>query len=768
MREIERRQFMSEEDKEEKRKRDRERIENMAAEDREKLRKTASDIRILKRANMTEDEIMASNRDKQKSSHPRIPDNMIDYPHDLDHAFRLFWAIGRTYEKDVDDPNKILEPINHKERQKAIEGFKKEMDPNSTIYGCSSCGIWVIRGRKQPYKLRLTDCFELSQEQLDMYNNLPSLYKKVYAITECDNGKFYNIYRHYLENHTESEYTEDDLKQNDFPAVSEDKFALLCQNCYSDIPKFKKPKFSLAAGVNYGAIHFLPKLSFFMYLMLNDVNIYCHVIKFSNGHGQLGGTGQCITFENNLRSQIESIRNRNIRTLPLLPGTDFIFSYAYYGTLDQWAQLISKENKKESDLMSLYGKIISVQWTPLSMWIDVLVYRYPEKWQKSTFITCQEHLDEISDRVINETIIEGEGSIASKVNDKIEEELEPIPGDENHSDSIGTMESCFVTTKDPLLEQELLDERIDLLESAHSQLKDIKLSTNPEPIREKADISIRYYEPPINEYTHMHDILEGFFPMLFPWGCPYKQIVQHDQLQHMLHQASNAFTDNSIFIIYMFNHFMRRKNSQSAKYTFLKDPSCLEQLKEALLDDNFIDEIANAIKNPTNQHSKDLESWLKFLMVRMSSTLNFTAGTASNAVTQMLGLRRFCSNGGFFATFAPQTYNYGLLYRLAYGLKNNNDLNGECLKDNLGCCEIKELDINKVDGNDSRMNTFSKRKLLKLESTYADVVIYMRLIETIFKKLLGVNFNIRYRQNGTILPPAVNDYNTGEGAPPPR
>jgi hypothetical protein len=32
-----------------------------------------------------------------------------------------------------------------------------------------------------------------------------------------------------------------------------------------------------------------------------------------------------------------------------------------------------------------------------------------------------------------------------------------------------------------------------------------------------------------------------------------------------------------------------------------------------------------------------------------------------------------------------------------------------------------------------------------------------------FKKLLGVNFNIRYRQNGTILPPAVNDYNTGEG-----
>ena len=100
---------------------------------------------------------------------------------------------------------------------------------------------------------------------------------------------------------------------------------------------------------------------------------------------------------------------------------------------------------------------------------------------------------------------------------------------------------------------------------------------------------------------------------------------------------------------------MRRKNSQSAKYTFLKDPSCLEQLKEALLDDNFIDEIANAIKNHTNQHSKDVESWLKFLMVRMSSTLNFTAGTASNAVTQMLGLRRFCSNGGFFATFDPQT-----------------------------------------------------------------------------------------------------------------
>ena len=73
------------------------------------------------------------------------------------------------------------------------------------------------------------------------------------------------------------------------------------------------------------------------------------------------------------------------------------------------------------------------------MWIDFLVYRYPEKWQKSTFITCQEDLDEIADRVINETIIEGEGSIALKVNDKIEEESPPIPGDEDHSDAIGTI-----------------------------------------------------------------------------------------------------------------------------------------------------------------------------------------------------------------------------------------------------------------------------------------------------------------------------------------
>ena len=107
-RERNRRQMMSEEDKEEKRKRDRERIDNMAEQDREELRKAACDIRILKRANMTEDEITVSNRDQNKAKHPRIPDNMIDY------AFRLFWAIGKTYEKDVDDLNKILEPINQK------------------------------------------------------------------------------------------------------------------------------------------------------------------------------------------------------------------------------------------------------------------------------------------------------------------------------------------------------------------------------------------------------------------------------------------------------------------------------------------------------------------------------------------------------------------------------------------------------------------------------------------------------------------------------
>ena len=65
----------------------------------------------------------------------------------------------------------------------------------------------------------------------------------------------------------------------------------------------------------------------------------------------------------------------------------------------------------------------------------------------------------------------------------------------------------------------------------------------------------------------------------------------------------------------MFNHFMRRKHAQAAKYTFLKDKETLEKSSKTIRDLNFMEHIERAISDPKSEFAKALESAFSFLMV---------------------------------------------------------------------------------------------------------------------------------------------------------
>jgi hypothetical protein len=479
----------------------------------------------------------------------------------------------------------------------------------------------------------------------------------------------------------------EDLESTDFPPVPSDAKALLCKNCYLFIGQKKKPLLSLAAGVNYGATKYLPELSYFAALMCNCVNPYAHIFKLSFGKGQIGTSGHCIAFENNLREQIETLRIHTQTELPQIPGRDFVFNFVYYGPLDKWERLVQRtEAFPQGELMSLFGKLISVPWGALSIVIGFLTRAYPNKWKQSESIKSQEDCDRIVQDLIDNVKIEKEDSIANKIHIQIEQdEVPPLPaGETNIKESTmidGNVEISFVTTKDTPLEEATVNDRLDLFNSVKDHLEPLLRPNTDTDLNPVDPLKVTYYHPPINEYTHMHEILEGFFPLLFPWGCPFQNTVQPFQLQHMLNQASNRFTNQSLFIIYMFNHFMRRKHAQAAKYTFLKDKATLERLSESIRDPNFMEHIERAISDPESEFAKALESAFSFLMVRMASTLNFSPGTGRNAVAQMLALRRFFSDGGLFLTIAPQS-NYCIFYRLLFGLKNNNYISSSAENNN--------------------------------------------------------------------------------------
>ena len=56
-----------------------------------------------------------------------------------------------------------------------------------------------------------------------------------------------------------------------------------------------------------------------------------------------------------------------------------------------------------------------------------------------------------------------------------------------------------------------------------------------------------------NEYTNWPKIMSGTFPTKYVFGYPFEGPLNEQQLEHMLNQGSNIFTDDPMWIAYIFN-----------------------------------------------------------------------------------------------------------------------------------------------------------------------------------------------------------------------
>lgn len=74
--------------------------------------------------------------------------------------------------------------------------------------------------------------------------------------------------------------------------------------------------------------------------------------------------------------------------------------------------------------------------------------------------------------------------------------------------------------------------------------------------------------------------MEGAFSTLFPFGYPFEGPMNDRQLRHSLHQASNAFTSEPMYVMYQHNFKRRRGVSQGVAAAFKDDPECLAELQE--------------------------------------------------------------------------------------------------------------------------------------------------------------------------------------------
>ena len=147
--------------------------------------------------------------------------------------------------------------------------------------------------------------------------------------------------------------------------------------------------------------------------------------------------------------------------------------------------------------------------------------------------------------------------------------------------------------------------------------------------------------------------MSNTFPTQYVFGYPFKGPLTQDQLNHMLHQGSNIFTDDAMWIAYIFNFLHHKKVSQSVSVMFKDDPESLKQLIDCLNDPEFKTLLAVAISSPKSDEAKDMERWVSTLISRASKNIPFAGERSSAAFAQMLALNRWWGDGATFLTTAP-------------------------------------------------------------------------------------------------------------------
>lgn len=547
----------------------------------------------------------------------------------------------------------VLKPISTEEKKKFVKEYLEEVDPQSTVYGCASCGVWVIRTKDEgPLERVLCEMsnLELTQEESIVYWNADHFYRrtKSIVISERENGKrivMYQLYRQFLtipfENEEEFFQHMDDVKAS----------AWLCKSCYdyttpAAVKANKKPPFSISSGVDYGTgFYTMPRLNFLEKMLLQRYHVFAHVFKVSSGLTQAGLRGSVVALRTSAYD-ISSAKQKlvdeetDVTKELLLPQDNFSISIQFLGKMQTW-QRIKSEEAAQLEFITLFGKIFIVDSDNLKPWLLYMKHQFP------TFNIVldehrleQTHLDSMVKTLFKESTAHG----INEMTTVIEEQARlNVPGAAEGSDVQNGVEFNFVVEEENIQEEQAEENiRKEILTSfLHMLPKEEKTSTES-AVNEPPIYGISYDQDAIaNEYSQCKEMMEGLFPWLFPNGYPYKGALRENELKHMLNQASNAFSSEATFVFLCFDMLRRRSVSRGVHAVFKNDPESIEELTEALNDPNFMRDLKEAIATPKSDLGKGMEKWMNTVVHRSAKNVPFAASRSSAAFSEMLAMNRY-------------------------------------------------------------------------------------------------------------------------------
>ena len=214
---------------------------------------------------------------------------------------------------------KELEPISIAEKKTVVKQYWEQMDPESYIYGCASCGVWVIMPKKMaPHQRTLSNLHSLrfTDEDNQRFLTLGENWRHLRGVTLCEDTYRYHLKRIYL--------TTPCTLATIHAAIPVSAVALLCYSCFkSTMPsKTRPPPMSLKAGVDYGlAWLYLPELSFIEKLLLQKYQIFAHLFKATTD--AISGPsikGAVIALKTNARDILEVTAEEERNKVTVLPN----------------------------------------------------------------------------------------------------------------------------------------------------------------------------------------------------------------------------------------------------------------------------------------------------------------------------------------------------------------------------------------------------------------------------------------------------------------
>ena len=187
-----------------------------------------------------------------------------------------------------------------------------------------------------------------------------------------------------------------------------DETATLCKSCLDDISKKKIPKFSVAAGVDFGVPSriALPSLSLAEQYVIAQGRLYVSVIKLSGRQAserQSAMKGHVITFPQSTNLVAEEVaRSKVLRddgTYPRIDDIQKFIAVAFVGSRQQWDALVPTQLPNISELQVNADKVF--------LWLRALKALNPR--YRDIIIddseSMRETLNSVTDNILSEVSI---------------------------------------------------------------------------------------------------------------------------------------------------------------------------------------------------------------------------------------------------------------------------------------------------------------------------------------------------------------------------